>query len=247
MLLALDIGNTNTKSALFDGDRLMDFTVHTKIEETIEYIDKTTFEKAAICSVNPALQKIIFNKITVKGVSIFQVNIKQRLNLMIEYETPSTLGLDRVCSVVGALDLATNDKIISENQFLMTIDFGTATTINIVSPDRKFIGGLIAPGIHIMLKSLNEQTAQLPLPNQQSYQGLIGNSTNSSIFSGVLTATIGMINETMNHLKNENNVFPLVFATGGNSKFILPYIKHKLFFDEALVLRGLKIIYDLNN
>lgn len=247
MLLALDIGNTNTKSALFDGDRLMDFTVHTKIEETIEYIDKTTFENAAICSVNPALQKIIFNKITVKGVSIFQVNIKQRLNLMIEYETLSTLGLDRVCSVVGALDLATNERIISENQFLVTIDFGTATTINIVSPDRKFIGGLIAPGIHTMLKSLNEQTAQLPLPNRQSYQGLIGNSTNSSIFSGVLTATIGMINETMNHLKNESNVLPLVFATGGNSTFILPYIKHKLFFDEALVLRGLKIIYDLNN
>ena len=93
--------------------------------------------------------------------------------------------MDRVCSVVGALELATNQKIISENQFLITIDFGTATTINIVSPNKEFIGGLIAPGVNTMLNSLNEKTAQLPLPNLESYQGLIGNSTNSSLISGV--------------------------------------------------------------
>jgi len=247
MLLALDIGNTNTKSALFFSDQLMDFTVHSNTNEATEYISKTSFTQAIICSVNPVKQKIISDKITAKDVSIYQATINQKFNLTIEYETPSTLGMDRVCSIVGALELATSQKIISENQFLITIDFGTATTINIVSPGRKFIGGLIAPGVSTMLYSLNEKTAQLPLPDMNSYQGLIGNSTKSSIIGGVITATIGMIKETVNHLKNEGNILPLVFATGGNATYILPYFKHKLIFDEALVLRGLKIIYDLNN
>ena len=154
--------------------------------------------------------------------------------------------MDRVCSAVGALDISTREKIISENQFLITIDFGTATTINIVSPDRIFIGGLIAPGVNTMLKSLNEKTAQLPIPDEESYRGIIGNSTNSSIISGVVTSTTGMINETVSHLYDESKVFPLVFATGGNARNILPYLKHKVFLEEALVLKGLKVIYDLN-
>ncbi len=248
MLLSLDIGNTNIKSALFLGNQLMDFIVHPSINEAIEYINKTSFKEAAICSVNPDLQKILSNKISSKGISVFQTNINQKFNLTIKYETLSTLGMDRVCSSVGALEIATNEKIISENQFLITIDFGTATTINLVSPEKQFIGGLIAPGIQTMLKSLNEKTAQLPLPNQESYYRLIGNSTNSSIMSGVITATIGMINETVGHLiEDSNESLPVIFVTGGNSEFILPLLKYKAFFDEALVLKGLKKIYDLNN
>jgi len=65
--------------------------------------------------------------------------------------------MDRVCSATGAFEIATREKLLSSNQFLIIIDFGTATTINIVSPLREFIGGLIAPGITTMLKSLNEK------------------------------------------------------------------------------------------
>lgn len=247
MLLAIDIGNTNIKSALFAGNQLKDFTVHSSSDKAIEYINKVIFNKIAICSVNPTKNKILSEKISTLGISTFQVNNQHKFNLTIEYETPSTLGMDRVCSVVGALELASKKNIISKNQFLITIDFGTATTLNIVSPDKKFIGGLIAPGINTMLNSLNDETAQLPLPNPGSYQGLIGNSTNSSIMSGVITSTIGLISETVNHLNNETKVFPLVFATGGNAKIILPYLKYQIIFKESLVLEGLKIIYDLNN
>jgi type III pantothenate kinase len=248
MFLALDIGNTNIKSALFAGNQLVDLTTHSSTDEAVEFINKTSFNEAAICSVNPAVQKIISSKISVKGVSIFEANIQQKFNLTIKYETSSTLGMDRVCSAVSALELATNQKIISENQFLITIDFGTATTINVVSPNREFIGGLIAPGVNTMLNSLNEKTAQLPLPNLESYQGLIGHSTNSSLISGVLTATIGMIKETVRQLKDDSNQKPpVIFVTGGNSKFVLAQLNYKVIFEEALVLKGLKIIYDLNN
>jgi len=246
ILIALDIGNTNIKSALFDDNQLTDFNAHSKINEAVEYINKTTFKEAAICSVNPTSQKIVNDIILAKCVSIFEVNVKNKFNLTIKYETPETLGMDRVCSAVGALNIATNKKLISKNQFLITIDFGTATTINVVTPDRQFIGGLIIPGIETMLNSLNKKTAQLPLPDLQSYQGVIGNSTNSSIINGVITATIGTINETVNKIREDSKQDPVIFVTGGNARFILPHIKNKVIFDEILVLKGLKLIYDMN-
>jgi len=246
MILTIDIGNTNIKSALFETDEIKDFQVHTNVENVIEYIDNIKFNVAAICSVNPTSEKILTSKIKESGIPIFCATVNQKMNLTINYQTPETLGMDRVCSAVGALDLAVKEKITSENQYLMTIDFGTATTINIVSPDRKFIGGLIAPGIRTMIKSLNQNTAQLPLSDLKSYQGMIGISTESSIVSGVITATIGMISEIVLKLKNESNNNPIIYLTGGNSKFILPHLSYKVNFEEDLVLKGLKILYDLN-
>jgi type III pantothenate kinase len=247
MLLTLDIGNTNIKSALFDDQSLKEFIVHSDTDKVVEYLNKTTFNEAAICSVNPRVEKLLSDNISEKGINLFRAGIQNKFNFKINYETPQTLGMDRVCSAVGALEIAEKDKLISEDQYLITVDFGTATTINIVSPHREFIGGLIAPGITTMLKSLNERTAQLPLPDLNHYKGLIGNSTNTSIISGVITSTIGMIGETINQLSAASDqIIPMIFATGGNARFILPHLKYKVLFEEALVLKGLKVIYDLN-
>lgn len=247
MLLTIDIGNTNIKTAIFDGEHLESFKVHSSAEDIIEYIHNSNFSISAICSVSPSKQKVLSELLSSKSVSIFNASINQKFNLQVKYTTPETLGMDRVCSTIGALDIATKKNLLSNNQFLITIDFGTATTVNIVSPKKDFIGGLIAPGVQTMLNSLNKNTAQLPSLELKHYKGMIGNSTNSSIVSGVVNSTIGMINETINKLEKDSEIMPLIFATGGNSKEILPYIKHKVFFDEALVLKGLKCIYDLNN
>ncbi len=248
MLLTLDIGNTNIKTAFFSGEEILDFNVHRNSTETLKYINKTKFENSAICSVNPSVEELLRNEIESREIFVYTVNVKSKFNLQIEYKTPETLGMDRLCSVVGALNLADKKNMILDNQYLITIDFGTATTINILSPDRKFIGGLIAPGIKTMLNSLKEKTAQLPLIDSGSYGGIAGESTKSSIINGVFTATIGMISETINYLTSESNkVPPLIFATGGNAESILPHINHKIIYDKSLVLRGLKVVYDLNN
>ena len=247
MLLTLDIGNTNIKSALFDGNTLIGFIIHSKVDEVIRYAHNKKLNDITVCSVNPSTEKKLTESISDKSIPIFRANIKNKLNLRVKYKTPETLGMDRVCSAVGAYDIAVKQKLLREDQYLLTIDFGTATTINIVSPEGNFLGGLIAPGISTMLKSLNEKTKQLPLPELNSYDGLIGKSTSSSILSGVVTSTIGMINETVNHLSEiSNHTLPLIFATGGNAQFIIPQIKHKILYDEALVLKGLKVINDLN-
>jgi type III pantothenate kinase len=247
MLLTLDIGNSNIKSALFEDERLTEFNVHATKDNAVEYLEKFTFNEAAICSVNPSVEKILIEYLSAKNISVFRTNIQNKFNFKICYETPESLGMDRVCSAVGASEIATREKLLKENQYIVTIDFGTATTINIVSPHREFIGGLIAPGITTMLKSLNEKTAQLPLTNLNSYKGFIGNSTQSSIISGVVNSTVGMISETINQLSIESNGFmPIIFATGGNANYILPHLKYEVLFKEALVLKGLKVIYDLN-
>jgi len=247
MLLTLDIGNTNIKSALFNDDELNEFKIHPDVESTINYLKSKTFSEAAFCSVSPKKEKILIEEISLRKISIFCANIHSQLNLKIKYKTPDTLGIDRICSAVGAYDFVMKENIELKDQYILTIDFGTATTINIVSPEGNFIGGLIAPGIKTMLKSLNENTAQLPIPELNSYDSLIGNSTNASIITGVFTATIGLINETVDRLKEmSKGTEPFIFATGGNAEFILPHIKHKITYEEALVLKGLKIIYDLN-
>ena len=247
MLLTLDIGNTNIKSALFENDKLIEFIVHPDTNKLFNFFGKSKITEAAICSVNPPVEKAIRDYISAKGIKLFRASIKNKFNLKINYETADTLGMDRVCSAVGAFSIATREKLLTENQYLITIDFGTATTINIVSPSREFIGGLIAPGITTMLKSLNEKTAQLPLPDFNAYKGLIGNSTNTSIISGVITSTIGMIGETIDQLSTTSDYnMPIIFTTGGNAKYILPHLNYEVLFEEALVLRGLKVIYDLN-
>lgn len=247
MLLTLDIGNTNIKSALFKGDDMNEFMVHPDAEKAMQYFDLKKFNEIACCSVNPFIEQILNKYFVKRGYSVFTISFQNKFNLKINYETPESLGMDRVCSAVGALDIATNGKMLSDNQYLICVDFGTATTINIVSPSGEFIGGLIAPGINTMLKSLNEKTAQLPLIQLNSYKGIIGNSTSSAMTGGVITATIGMINETVNELKfKSNQILPLIFVTGGNAELVIPHIKYKTIFEAALLLKGLKVVYELN-
>lgn len=247
MLLALDIGNTNVKSALFKGDALIDFTVHSDSEVIKKYLSSISFTNVAISSVNNFSENKILELLSRKNIPVFRVSSQNKFNFHIAYETPETLGVDRICSASGALNLAVNNKLLSDDQYLLTIDFGTATTINIVSPDKKFLGGLITPGITTMLKVLNEKTAQLPLPEINSYKGIIGTTTDSSILSGVITATVGMIKETTSYLENKSGIFPIVYTTGGNARYVIPYLDKRIIIDEALVLKGLKTIYDLNN
>ena len=246
MLLTIDIGNTNIKTALSDNGQLFSFRVHSNPGKIIDYINDTSFDSAAICSVSPLKYDSLKEKFESMSIPIFFADINQKLNLKIDYDTPQTIGMDRVCSAVGALKIAEEKSLIDENQYLMTIDFGTATTINVVSPRKEFIGGLIAPGVSTMFRSLNEQTAQLPLSNENFYKELIGKSTEASIVSGVINSTIGMINETVNHLMFHSNSQPIIFITGGNARIISPYLKNEVLFEEALVLKGLKFIYNLN-
>src|SRR5690606_9318905 len=142
-------------------------------------------------------------------------------NLKLNYDSLDTLGIDRICSCEGAFYLFRNSSEFQnydEGTFLLTIDFGTATTINFIKYPGEFIGGIIFPGIKLMSSALNSNTAQLPLVEISDYKNLIGRTTRQSIASGILHSTLSLINETIVYLRKELNAEKIfVFITGGNA------------------------------
>ncbi len=249
MLLVCDIGNSRIKIGFFKNNKISGIKIFYNIEALIKYISNKKIDKAAVSSVVPGKLKYfikLFNSNFKYRPAI--INKNSKFNLKIEYETPNTLGIDRICSAEGAFYLykIKNDPVnYNKNIFIVSIDFGTATTINIIKYDRIFTGGLIAPGIGMMFKSLKNNTAQLPEVKLLNYKKLIGNSTKSSIASGVINSTLGMIYQTTDHLRQKNNKSKIIiYITGGNAKNLFPYFNFNYIFEEGLVLYGIKAVYE---
>ncbi len=251
MLIALDIGNTRIKTGLFKDKSLLEFNSFNNIHNVFEYLNHLKFNSVAISSVVPerlnALVKFIKGEY---NLIPFLIDRSVKFNLKISYDSIETLGIDRICSAEGAFSLyksSGNFKRLSEGTFIISIDFGTATTINIVKHPGEFIGGIISPGIKMMLSSLNSQTAQLPNVLPSDYNGLIARETKSSIASGVINSTVGLIEKSINYLKNEMEAKDIhMYLTGGNAEFVISHIKGKYEHEKALVLYGIKSIYERN-
>ena len=248
MILALDIGNTNIKAGYFLKNKLNDVVIFRNPHELYDSIKHYDFNEAAISSVVPASTEKVKQFLNEKlEITPYIISKNSLFNLNLDYKTPETLGIDRICSVEAAFDIFNNGKSLKEGTFLLTIDFGTATTINIAAPPNNFIGGLIAPGIKTMFDSLNSRTAQLPSLNFSDYKSLIGKDTNSSIASGIITTTVGMIEKTLNHLKEKYGAKVIkCFITGGNAKQVQIFLPKDFIYDEALVLKGVNSVYNLN-
>lgn len=248
MILSLDIGNTNIKAGYFLDNLLNKVIIFKDLTELFDSIKNERFMDAAISSVVPtSTEKIrIFIEKKFK-ITPYIISKDSLFNIRLDYKTPDTLGIDRICSLEAAFNMFNMNKDLEEGTFLLTIDFGTATTINIVAPPCNFIGGLIAPGINTMFSSLNNRTANLPNIDFSNYKSLIGNDTNSSIASGIITSTVGMIERTIRYLKDYNDAKVIkIFITGGNAEQVQPFLPEDIIFDEALVLKGANIIYNLN-
>ena len=226
MILALDIGNTNIKAGYFLVNKLKDVLIFRNPDELFNSIKLCGYNGAAICSVVPDLTARVKHFLEEElKITPYIISQSSLFNLKLDYKTPETIGIDRICSVEAAFEIFNNNKDLEEGTFLLTIDFGTATTINIAAPPSNFIGGLISPGIKTMFDSLNNKTAQLPGLNFSDYKSLIGEDTNSSIASGIITTTVGMIEKTINHLKEKYGAKAVkCFITGGNAKQVQSFL-----------------------
>ncbi len=251
MFLAFDIGNTNIKTGLFHDDDLIEIKFFNELSELKNYVKQKEVEQAAISSVVPQLTEKV-SKILSSSINVtpFLIDKNSKFNLKISYDSFETLGIDRICSAEGAFAIfkSSNDfENYNGMTFILSIDFGTATTINIIQFSGEFIGGIIAPGIGLMFESLKSKTAQLPEVNAEEYKGLIGKDTVSSIASGVITSSLGVIERTLNHLKTELNADDIkIFITGGNAERLLPFLNFKYQYERGLVLIGINQIYNRN-
>ncbi len=252
MLLTIDIGNTAIKSALFDGDNILQFNRYSETDELFSSVLSKEIDSAAFTSVVPSKSKLLcdfFKKN--KNITPFQIKSNSIFNLKIRYNSIETLGIDRICSSEGCFYLykKSEKKLnLPDGSFIISVDCGTATTINIILYPNIFIGGMIAPGIDTMIKDLHKNTAQLPLIEKDELSWDIGSDTNSSIASGVVNSAVGLIERTHTILKEDYGAEQIItYLTGGNANILSDFLSVEHQIENALVLIGVKEIYKLNN
>ncbi len=251
MFASIDIGNSRIKLGLFENEELSEFNLFTNTNDLINFIKSKKIDALAISSVVPQKLDDLKNKLKSLNLNPYIISGDSKFNLTINYDSPGTLGIDRICACEGAFYLL--NKSPDFNQFnpsgcMLVIDFGTATTLNIIIYPSEFIGGMIAPGIKMMFDSLNKTTAQLPEVTLDNYKSLIGRETKSSIASGVINSTLGLIEKTILYLKKEMDAERIwIFLTGGNAENFPRHFNFDFEYEKGLVLYGIKSIYERNN
>ena len=251
MLLACDIGNTRIKSAIFEDKNIINFRIAKSVNGLIKAYKNTDIAYVAFSSVVPKSSKEFIRQIKkIFNIVPFQINQKSKFNLRIDYQTPETLGIDRICSAEGAFYLFKRSNIFKDyqkNDYIISIDFGTATTLNFIKYPGVFTGGIITPGIGLMSQSLYNQTAQLPKSSFSDYKNLIGKDTKSAIASGIINSAVGLIERSIRLLRAKHNARKIhIYITGGNSPIIAPHLKFKNKQVNELVLIGIKAVFEKN-
>lgn len=254
MIICLDVGNTNIKYAVFDGDELkISFRVATEHKKTSdEYggqlisilgnngITAKDIAGGIISSVVPQLDYTLERMCrTYLGITprLLAPGLKTGLNLRVD--NAREVGADRVVNNVAAVKKYGYPLII--------IDFGTATTFNVIDKKGEFIGGAIAPGIKGSLDSLVNGTAKLPRVEIERPEKVIGTNTVTNMQSGIFYGFAGLVEYIVKKIKREigcGNV--KVVATGGFSEIIAKEIHCIDEVDKLLTLEGLKYLYYLN-
>ncbi len=254
MIFTVDIGNTNIKIGLFEEGKLChSFKMSTDTKRTSdEYvalllqllnyngIDVKSVRGAILSSVIPQLDYTFTNVIQyVFGVKPLVVGVGVKTGLAIRYEFPKELGSDRIITCVAA-----------EKQYgapFILVDFGTATTFNVVNERKEFVGGAITLGLKATMESLARCTARLPNVELETPSKATAQSTRKAIQSGVIYGAVGQIKYLVERIKAETGLqnAPII-ATGGMSYIISdvePLFQH---IDRELSLKGLYEIYRLN-
>ena len=256
MLLVLDIGNTNVKIGIFKGDKLIStWRVSTQASHTADEYGMMVYdllrstgasfddiEGSIMSSVSPALNYTLEHMCQYymnKKPLVVDENIKTGIN--IKYENPSELGADRIVDVAAAYKLYKGPCIV--------VDFGSATTFNLVTKEGDFIGGAICPGIKTATDSLVNVAAKLPRVELLRPESIVGTSTKSGMQAGIVYGYTGLVT----YMVNEYRKLPemkgaKVVATGGLSELITNVDKNVFdVINRELSLVGLKYIYELNN
>lgn len=217
MIFLADIGNTRIKFAQAGSVNEPPSVVSVNTPQVlVNAVKAARTELCVISSVVPLRTRELENELERAGVKFHVVNASSPFPFPIRYKTPWSLGSDRLVSVTGAYALDT----AGYSDYIITIDFGTATTVNILSRQDGFLGGVIAPGVEMMTKALHEKTARLPLVTLEGFDNRIGDDTESSLQAGVLNATLGLIEKVTGMLKGSFTVF----YTGGNARFVKAHL-----------------------
>jgi len=240
ILLAVDIGNTNIGFGVFRGNRLIKRFDIPSGEYTFQglerYLNKLTIDKGIICSVVPKASGILrddLKRILHKEPYCLGEDVRVPVNNL--YRNPKQVGQDRLVNAYAGIMLYGAPLVI--------VDFGTAITLDVISKNKEYLGGLILPGLELSLTALAQRAALLPRVRLSKPRELIGRDTQSSILSGVVYGSGVLADVLIKQIKKEL-VYPRlkVIGTGGDIALIKSLLKEVKVIDLNLTLKGLSLI-----
>ncbi len=239
MNLIIDVGNTRIKTAVFEDSKMIhnESLIHESfISEAINIIKKYNCSNAIISSVG-AIKKSQIAKLQVE-IDLIELNYNTKVPFVNKYATPKTLGVDRIALVSSAISEYPNKNVL-------IVDAGTCITYDFVNNKGNYYGGAISPGLQMRYKALHVFTEKLPLLEPSETFELIGNSTETSIHSGIINGVINEIDGIINQYRKKN-VDLTVVLTGGDINFLSNKLKNSIFANPNFLLAGLNTILTHN-
>jgi type III pantothenate kinase len=254
MLLTIDVGNTNTVLGLYAGAELVQhFRIESARSKTsdeyvvlirallgLKGVDPGAIRAAVLASVVPALADT-FARVVRDGFGLEPVVVGPgiRTGMPILYEQPREVGADRIVNAVAAYERYKTAVIV--------VDFGTATTFDVVSPKGEYMGGVICPGVQISADALFARAAKLPRVEIARPPRTLGRNTLHAMQAGIVLGQAGLVDGLVERLKDETKFSPCkVVATGGLAKLIAPESRTIDEVDDWLTLDGLRLLYERN-
>jgi len=251
MLLAIDVGNTHVVVGVFDGAKLVgrwrfasgvsrtedEFWALIRSLSQDDGVNLRRVKRAAISSVVPNLTSVV-EKMLQRYLDLEPLVITAALDfgMPILYEDPLAVGADRLCNAVAGYQ-----------QFggpLVVIDFGTATTLDVVTEKGEYLGGIICTGLETSAYLLHRYAAKLPKVELAFPAELIGRSTENAIRSGLMWGAVEMVDGLVRRLKAELGGSTRTVATGGLARVIVPKLREVDSIEPNLTLHGIRLICD---
>lgn len=254
MLLAIDVGNTNSVFALYDGaEWVAQWRISTDARRTADdyavwfkqlcEMHSMDFNKISGCIVSTVVPQAIFNfrnfgrrYLNLEPLFVGEKGVE--LGVPVRISRPEQAGADRLVNAVGA-------HLVHEGA-LIVIDSGTATTFDVIGPDGGFEGGIICPGINLSMRALHDAAAQLPRIAIKKPEKVIGQDTLGAMQSGVFWGYIGLIDGLVLRIKEEYGAEMKVVATGGIASLFEGASNTIDAYDSDITIRGLLEIYNRN-
>ena len=249
MLLAVDVGNTQTVFGLFDDAELSEhWRVATEAHRTgdelgaliTRFLDLERVDGICLSSTVPQLVReyeAFAERYASATLLVLEPGV--RTGIPIRYDNPREVGPDRLANAVAAKERYGAPCIV--------VDFGTSTNFDIVSPEGEYVGGVLAPGVEISMEALFARAARLVKVDFVEPPSVIGKSTATALQSGLVYGFAGQVDGIVGHIRRELGAEAPVIATGGLADLIAPHARTIERVDPWLTLEGLRLVWELND
>jgi type III pantothenate kinase len=247
VLLAVDVGNTQTVYGVFDDSRLAEhYRVATERRKTSDelyvlisaLLDLDVVDGVCLSSTVPALVREYEGFADRAGLPTLVLGPGVSTGIALRYDDPREIGPDRIANAVAAKERYGSPSIV--------VDFGTSTNFDVVSPDGEYVGGVLAPGIEISMDALFARAARLFRVDFTPPPTVIGKTTETALQSGLVYGFAGQVDEIVTRIRDELGEAAPAIATGGLAELVAPHSRTLERVDPFLTLEGLRLVYSRN-